>query len=152
MNAIQKLEAELTLLNQRHQLNEEEHQRRCKQFHARQKALRKRGSALLATHRRLALSAVLERPGAVRVRYPYPPSNPCHKLNDRFGTLIEVRRTRCRVDFDGESWTFPLEYITIVESQEPHEDVSDRLVQERRALNGVGDCTEIGESTAVCPC
>jgi hypothetical protein len=74
--------------------------------------------------------AALEQPRAVRIRYRYPETSPCHHLNDKIGTLIEVRRRECRVDFDGESWTFPLDYLRLVDSEKPQGDISPATAED----------------------
>ena len=127
MNEIQEIEAELQLINERYLRNKEEHERRCKKFRAKQKSLRKRGCALLATHHRLRLIAVLAQPGAVRLRCSYSGKSPCRHLNDKVGTLTEVKRTRCRVDFDSESWTLPTDYLVPVNSEETEGNIVARL-------------------------
>jgi hypothetical protein len=40
------------------------------------------------------------------------------KLKDKAGTVREVRRTRCRVEFDGQTWTLPLGCIVPINQPE----------------------------------
>ena len=59
-------------------------------------------------------------PNAVKLARPYPLSSNAARLTDRLGTVVEVRRTRCTVDFgeDGqqENWDIPLNHLVPADS------------------------------------
>jgi hypothetical protein len=62
--------------------------------------------------RRLTLQELIGKPNAVQLRYRRAPGDKCARLNDLYGTLTEVRRTRATVDFGkGEIWNMPLDSL-----------------------------------------
>jgi hypothetical protein len=73
----------------------------------------RREDALVEKERAVRLSTLVG--GQVRLRYRQPAGERCAHLNDKVGTLVAVRRTRCTVDFgDGERcgrWNWPLSEI-----------------------------------------
>ncbi len=117
-NDVQQIESELRALSDRWERNKRQHENCCRKFRAKKRFLEKRSATLVATRHRLTLLAVLEQPDAVRIRFPYPRSNPCHCLNERAGTLLEIRRKTCRASFDGKTWTFPIDRLIPVDQQE----------------------------------
>lgn len=61
---------------------------------------------------RLKTAELLNKPDAVQLASRRCEGSKCCHLNDLYGTLTDVRRTRCTVVFsNGESWTFPLDSI-----------------------------------------
>jgi hypothetical protein len=67
--------------------------------------------------RRLRLRELIGKPNAVQLHYRRRPGDKCAHLNDRFGMLTEVRRTRATVDFgNGEIWNMPLDALLPADS------------------------------------
>jgi hypothetical protein len=86
------------------------------EYGKRRAALDKRRQALRNERQRLALLSLLGVPQGVRVYVRYPNDRRESVLNDRFGTLTEVRRTRGIVDFgevngDARPWDFLLIHL-----------------------------------------
>jgi hypothetical protein len=61
--------------------------------------------------RKELLLPLIGQPGAVHVAFPLPAESKGSELNDKAGTLLEVHRTRCVVEFDGKQWDLSLSDI-----------------------------------------
>lgn len=80
------------------------------QMQAKLRNVQKRLDKLNADILREEVSAWLGQ--SVRYRFTLPHSDPQAWMNDAIGTLVEVRRTRCTVDFgDRGRWNLPLDEI-----------------------------------------
>lgn len=85
---------------------------RLERFNKQQRSDREEYHRLQQQLQREALTELMGKPGAVETRSRFPVGDKAHKLNGLVGTLREIRRTRCVVEFPGAGrWDFAIDDI-----------------------------------------
>jgi hypothetical protein len=75
-------------------------------------AFHKAKDELEAREKKAKLRRLIGKPGGVK---PIPGCSP--EVAGKVGTLLEIRRTRCQIDFgDAGSWSFPIDRVTSAET------------------------------------
>ena len=107
MSDIQKLHAEMQQLNKR----KEQRQKQADDDDIRRNAIKMEVA-------KAALRAVIGRPMAMKAQDSI--FHGCHPaIRGKLGTLKKVNRTRCDIDFDGESWACEIKHVLII-GDEPY--------------------------------